>query len=105
MQHLLNQRPTLIPPPESDFLILALKKNKLLFKSVSSLAYLGNSSYDKGINHTTSLKQKKLSHLNALPCFTRGNDFAFTDTKTKGSLHWDVFLFIAKESVTKTRSI
>lgn len=35
MQHLLNQRPTLIPPPESHFLILALKTN--LFSRVLHL--------------------------------------------------------------------
>lgn len=78
-------------------------ENKLIFKSASSLAYLGNSSYGKGINHTASLKQKKLSHLNAWPCFTRGNEFAFADTKTKGSLHWVFFCLLQKNQLAKTK--
>ena len=73
-------------------------ENKLLFKSfhlkTASLTNLGNSSYDKGIHQTTSLRQKKLSHLNCLGPVSLEEIFLLMNTKTKCFLYLAVFLLI-----------
>lgn len=75
-------------------------ENKFIFKSFileQHLFILVKSSHDKGFYQTTSLRQKKLSHLNHLSLVSVDEiSFHLMNAKTKSFLHLTVFLLVAK---------